>query len=430
MKKRFLTKLLGVFGALAITVLLSPESHAIGIRPLRYEINVEAGQSSRGEVSVVNETEEDFFAEPSLSVFVANTEEGAPVYAQDDEFVEDILSWVDIPKEPIFVPAGQSVDVVYTVNVPDNAEGGGRYLLVGYKPVKNAENVPISVNVRAASVLIITVDGDVNPSGEVTRFSLPEPLLGDEPLRFQVFFKNTGNIHVKPSGWASLENLETGKKLEKVASYNDLYTGELIVSDELPINLRFGNVLPESSRIFRTEWMNNVANGKYRATLNIEYDKRANPITQIYDFELYDNLEVDDFDINITSSSADFELTVTNDGNVHQRLKGAIIVHNQFDFVLAEIPIPEDIDYILPGETKTIVFEWLDKEIPAGGYTASLDVRYGFSDQILEADVQFGELDRTKLFLIIALILAFLIVLYLLFRRRRANKNQANSNML
>ena len=425
MKRKFLSTLLGALGVFALVLFFAPESHAIGIRPLRYEVNVAPGESAEAEVTVVNNTDEDFFAEPSLSVFVANTEEGAPIYSYDEEYVEDILSWVEISDEPIFVPAKQTVDVTYTVNVPFDAEAGGKYILVGYSPLKD-EDATIAVSVRAASVLIISVEGDVTPEGKISNFGLPNPLLSDAPLRFLTVFENTGNIHVKPQGWVTIRDANTGNIIKETTTYNDPATGEIVLSDELPVNLRLGNVLPASSRIFRSEWMSNVENGQYIATLNLDYDRSANSLSQEYPFEIDDNLIVDDFSIDITPSSADFNLVVTNEGNIYQRMIGKIVIENQFGLAVAEIPLPEDTEYVLPGEQKALTLNWLDKEIPPGGYTASLDIRYGLTDRVLNASVQFGEIDRTKLYLIIALVVAFLVVIFLLIKRRRGNSKRVS----
>ena len=73
-----------------------------------------------------------------------------------------------------------------------------------------------------------------------------------------------------------------------------------MVSDSLPVNQGVGgNVLPGSLRTYQSTWEKQVAVGKYRADLNLEYAEAAPPITQSFEFEIKEGLKVDDFSIDL-----------------------------------------------------------------------------------------------------------------------------------
>lgn len=420
MKNNLLRKVVSGLAVFALFGLILPSAMAIGIRPLRNELNLDPGTSAEGEVMVVNEGEADIVAEAVVQVFTKNSETGAPIYpTEEDLAIEDVRSWIDISLDPVAVPAQSQVAVPYTVTVPADAVGGGRYATIAYQPVKDTGG-GIAVRVRAASLLYINVQGELILDGEVSRFGLPEMLAGDQPFIFEVTFQNNGNTHLKPKGWIAITDLDTGRKLTEIGEYADPETREVMVVDALPVNQESGgNVLPGSLRTYQAVWEKKLAVGSYRADLNLEYADGTTPITQSFEFEIGKGLKVDDFTINLAEDSASFDLTVTNEGSVYEKLQGAIAISNTFGYQVAEVLIPEDIEYIAPGETKSFTFDWLDKELPQDRYTAKLAVTYGFTGEVLEAKVSFGQLDRSKLYMGIALIIAVLVALVAIFRKKK-----------
>ena len=85
-----------------------------------------------------------------------------------------------------------------------------------------------------------------------------------------------------------------------------------------------------------------------------------------------------------------------------EKLEGKIDIINDFESVVASLPIPEDAGYVVaslsipedagyiePGATAKIRILWLEKQVPTGKYTAKLRAHYGFENAPLEAEVQF-----------------------------------------
>ncbi|NVP17544.1 DUF916 domain-containing protein [Candidatus Gracilibacteria bacterium] len=79
----------------------------------------------------------------------------------------------------------------------------------------------------------------------------------DFNIEFEIPFNNEGNTHIKPDGKITLvdENGEIIKGVGKELIKNEVGTtiGEKIV-DYIPINDNGGNVLPNTTRIFKSEW--------------------------------------------------------------------------------------------------------------------------------------------------------------------------------
>jgi hypothetical protein len=299
---------------LAAFFLLLPSAMAIGIRPLRYETSVAPGGSVKSEVTVVNETNKAFMAEPIIKVFYTNDETGLPVYLNQEEQlrqnkIEDFASWIKISKDPVSVPAKGEIKVPYTVNVPKNATAGGKYALIAYQPVKE-ETGGVAVNVRAASLLYINVEGEVVRSGELIKFSAPEKPTADQPFVFDVSFSNTGNTHLKPTGWIEVTNLLTGKKLKGISEFTDPETMLTIVSDTIPVNINKSSVLPGSLRTFKSEWKYHLAPGKFRANLNLTYAEGSPTISQSLEFSITNGQEATSLQNELTENAASFSFAV------------------------------------------------------------------------------------------------------------------------
>lgn len=400
--------------------LVASNTFAIGIRPLRNELNVKPGESAKSEVTVVNETKADFMAEPIVQVFYKNDEKGFPIYpSKEEKQTENILSWLSISKQPILVPAGKSVTVPFIIKVPSNAIAGGKYLTIAYQPIKKEKGSGISTNVRAASLLYITVEGKVTQSAEVSQFALPSKLAGDQPFVFEVGFKNTGNIYLKPKGSITILDAATNTQITGITQYADPKTSKLINSDVLPLNLNESSVLPGSLRIFRPEWNIHLKSGKFRAVLNLEYSDSAEPITQFLDFEIDESLKVKDFSTHLTKDTSNFSLTINNSGKSYEKFTGAIAIKNALGQQVAEVPVPTTMDYLAPGETRTFNLNWMNTKLPPDKYTAQLAANYGFLKSPLTAETKFGNQGSTKMILGIVLGLVILFGLGALFRKKR-----------
>jgi hypothetical protein len=84
-------------------------------------------------------------------------------------------------------------------------------------------------------------------------------------LKLKVPVRNDGNTHIKPRGKIFLYDTD-GTQLarvgkESIQDENGVYLGEKIV-DYLPINDEWGNVLPDTERIFDVNWLGFAYEGK------------------------------------------------------------------------------------------------------------------------------------------------------------------------
>ncbi|MDD3066983.1 MAG: hypothetical protein PHO48_04115 [Candidatus Gracilibacteria bacterium] len=381
------------FTACCVLLLNLATASAIGIKPLRVELTIDPGNSATATLRVINSEATALQLKPEVVIYTKNDEKGFPVA---EELAADnpanIRSWFTFEDSQIDLPANSEKEVNFTVTVPKDAAAGGRYASVMYIAAGESENKGnLQVNTAVPSLILLTVTGNQIQTGSFENFALRDTVLaGDIPLAFNLAFKNTGNIHAKPSGSVAIFDQQTGKQLTSIARYNNPATGESVVADTIPINLNGGNVLPGSPRIFEVAWNENIISGKFTAKASLGYAKDKSPLLKSVSFEIAEDLQTSNFQFIQTDNSAYFQITATNNGNVNEKLTGKVKVTNEFETVVAAPKIPEDSAYIKPGETVTIQIPWLSKALPAGSYTAELLAEYGFAKTPVTAKTTFS----------------------------------------
>lgn len=115
-----------------------------------------------------------------------------------------------------------------------------------------------------------------------------------------------------------------------------------------------------------------------------------------------------------------FTLRVKNDGNVHIRPKGTIIITDLFGRKVDELPLEGA--NVLPGATRKMDTAW-EKENLLGSYTATLVATYGQQSLPLTAATKFNVISNTTLVIgSIALVALVIFLISLVSGRGRLKK--------
>jgi hypothetical protein len=119
------------------------------------------------------------------------------------------------------------------------------------------------------------------------------------------------------------------------------------------------------------------------------------------------------------SGPVNFTLRIKNDGNVHVRPKGTIIITNFFGNKVAELPLEGA--NVLPGATRKMETTW-DEDRLLGSYTATLVATYGVQNLPLAAATKFTVASTTSIILLLVAVIAIVIFLISLFTGRNRLK--------
>jgi hypothetical protein len=265
------TLLLLVFG---IGDVNAQEGISLRISPPILEIEVEPGNTYSDYIKVENLNEfESVTLYPQVVSFVAKGDEGGQEFIEDSEETTSysLAQWMNISTDTLEIEPLERVVLPFTINIPLDAEPGGRYgaVLLGNQPT-TAEDLANSVALGAKSgtIILARIAGDITESAKINTFSINKDFYNYPPVDFEVVVENTGNVHVKPLGTIEISNI-FGK-----------------VVDEVTVNEGLGNVLPDSTRKFSSTWdREGFTLGRYKAALNLKYgDQTESYMTDMLTF--------------------------------------------------------------------------------------------------------------------------------------------------
>ncbi len=257
--------LLGLFLLLQpLSPLLAQGSLTLSISPSLFDMSADPGQQWQSSLRVININDFDLTVYVDVVNFSPQGEGGdgrfLPVSAEGGNG-STLAEWFTISREAILIPREQSVEVPFSVLVPEDASPGGHFaaILVGTKPLIPEEGqARVQTSQMVTSLFFTRVTGDVIESGGIREFTTTESFLNSPEATFELRFENKGNVHLQPQGDIRITNMWGEER------------------GVVPINQNssFGNVLPESIRKFDFAWKGewSIADmGRYTAIATLAY---------------------------------------------------------------------------------------------------------------------------------------------------------------
>ncbi|MDD5039659.1 MAG: hypothetical protein PHY34_00750 [Patescibacteria group bacterium] len=256
------------------SIVFAYPAHAITLIPPSLEISLTPGQTSQTIVKLFNETANTLQLYTEARNFTAQGETGQPTFDFNAEQV-GLSSWVSVEKGPIVIAPNERYEVPVTISTPSDADPGGHYASLFFTSTP-PEAGQIKISSKVGTLLLAKVAGDVSEQGSIAEFNVvgSKHVLNRPPVQFFARFKNTGNVHLRPTGTIAVSNM-FGK-----------------VSDTIEFNAGRGATLRDSTRRYEAVWergqvgdtagnawtafwkeygneKNNFALGKYTAKLSV-----------------------------------------------------------------------------------------------------------------------------------------------------------------
>lgn len=185
----------------------TPSDRSLGISPLRSELTILPGTSFDGRLTLTNSGKESLLINLNTEIFnVTNTQ-------YDYSFTDSGTGsdWVTFSEDTVTILPGKSSTVDYKVAVPIQTEPGGRYIsmFASSSPSTSAGGVT-SIN-RVASLLYITVDGDVTRTGKVLTFN--SPIVSIDNPTWTTTVQNSGSTHFRSPYNVTVKTLFGGQTI-------------------------------------------------------------------------------------------------------------------------------------------------------------------------------------------------------------------------
>lgn len=277
-----------IIGALLASTWLAPISsaaeelsgQALEIAPPVLTLSVDPGQTINTEIKLRDVANGPLIVSGQVNDFVAAGEDGTPKILLDEEAEADnpysLRRWV-APLPELRLEPGELQDLPVTINVPANASPGGYYGVVRFTArAPEVEGQGVSLSASLGTLILVQVKGDAKQSMEIEEFAVSKDdkigkLFTAAPLDFIVRAKNTGNVHLQPTGQIIIKDT-FGKT---VAGVN--------------VNLDKSNVLPSSIRRFEAPLDKSVIGkkmlfGRYTAELTMTYGADGKTMTEKISF--------------------------------------------------------------------------------------------------------------------------------------------------
>lgn len=173
-------------------------SNIFTVTPMSQQIELEAGQTYVGYVTVANpaNASADFKYQVNVSPYsVINEEYTADLMSQTDR--SQISKWITIPEPTGVLKPNESRDVEFVVNVPENAPAGGQYatIMISSAPQSTSND---GVNVKnifeIASIVYAKVEGETTYAGEILDNNIPG-FATTIPIQVSTTIRNDSNVH-------------------------------------------------------------------------------------------------------------------------------------------------------------------------------------------------------------------------------------------
>ena len=238
----------------------STKDVGITVSPITDEFTIKPGEVTTRVIQVVNPNDRVVTLYPHVLNFNTDNENGQPVFfsGNDESKNYTLSSWVTFSQPFVRIAKNEIQLVEVTIAAPSEAEPGGHYGAVLFSTEKPSldgdEPGKVGVVGLVGTLLLASVPGDLVEKLDIDQFGAPFITFAP-PFNTSVTFKNSGNIHLKPTGEITIKNWSGNQ------------------SGFININEGGGNVLPESRRKFDGEWRFDPLRsfGLYTLTLRATY---------------------------------------------------------------------------------------------------------------------------------------------------------------
>lgn len=205
MNKQFITKFVIIFSVIASVVgtgvALSKavlaetgKNSEVTLSPTSTKLTLEPGEEISGKATVFNSGDEKFTVNVYASPYQVANSNYDPVFETETNQTQ-ISRWIDFERSKFDVEPGQSADINWTINVPEDAPAGGQYATIFAEASEgeaNSGSTGVEVKKRVGTIIYATVNGETRQQGSNSPFRLPKFIIS-RPISTKWTVENTGN---------------------------------------------------------------------------------------------------------------------------------------------------------------------------------------------------------------------------------------------
>lgn len=225
-------------------------AYCLNVSPGRIEINVALSKSYEDVLAIKNTEERDLEIKLRIEDWFKAVEGNAKKIGT--------FEWLEISPLEFGLKEGETKEVKFKVAVPKKAKGElNGMIFVEAKPKEIAEGA-IGINTSIGVPIYVMVKGTERFKAEIEELKV----MKGSPLELAITIKNSGNVHIRPTGVIEIFNAD----LRKLKMDSHRFT--------VPLNEYNYPVLPKSSRILEIRSDNKLEQGEYTADIKMGYGNK------------------------------------------------------------------------------------------------------------------------------------------------------------
>jgi hypothetical protein len=255
--------------------------NGLRVSPVRNDVTIKPGTTQTVELYVQNITNSPAQLHAVINDFVASADEsGKPRLLLNGESAPShgLKQYVNKISDFSLQPQEQKI-LKATIVIPANAAGGGYFGAVRFLPTSVDSSKNVSLSASVASLVLVTVPGDVKEQVGIESFNITRGDNGKasnfftngKNLNAVIRFKNSGNLQEAPFGKILIKK-----------------SGNIVGTYEINNTSPRGSVLPDSIRRFTISLNNkNFGFGKYSVEGNFGYGNKGQLISTSSSFFVF-----------------------------------------------------------------------------------------------------------------------------------------------
>lgn len=204
-------KLRVVLGSIVATFVvgiffMSPASATSGVRqlaitPLRSEYTIPAGTTQKGTITLKNTGAEALDVTLDAEAFKVVNQN----YDYSFQPNSTLGTWVGFSSDEFNLVPNTSKNIEYSLNVPIDAEPGGKYLSLFASSVPSDDSSAIVPVERVGSLLYLTIPGGTTQTGKLLSLNSPSVIFGNSSWNATI--QNSGTNHFRSTYSETLSDI-------------------------------------------------------------------------------------------------------------------------------------------------------------------------------------------------------------------------------
>ena len=237
------------------------------VSPMEQKMTLYPGESATGSVKVSNQASatENLYYKVSAVPFTRTGDGYNPIVGSElgNGSYNNIIDWITFSSESGSLSPNETDEIIYNINVPENARGGGQYFAILVTRVEGSDeeydgNMTLKEVIQVASTVYVTITGnDIKLSGSITDNYISSVFLAP-PIKGTFMVENTGNTHLEVYYYMQVFPFFTNE---------EIYTNE-----ESP---SYAIILPETNRFITQEWNETPQIGIFRVRQVVSYNSES-----------------------------------------------------------------------------------------------------------------------------------------------------------